>query len=105
MMLLNNAYCQHIGVEFMYNTSLEIRQWIKRKFEEPEMFESMHSPDVKKLILSRLLNAHCFEEFVNLKWPSEKQYGAAGCEILIPALQTLIDYGSSFGAQSFVLGN
>lgn len=104
MIRLNKSYCQSIGIEFMNNSSLDIRQWIKRKFEEPALLQKMYSPQTKQIILRRIIRAHCFDEFVNSKWPTEKQHGAVGCEMLIPALQTLIDFGSSQGAQSFVLG-
>ncbi|CAH1408039.1 unnamed protein product [Nezara viridula] len=101
---LNRSFCGSIGIEFMNHTSVDIRQWVKRKFEEPAFVQSMHAPNIKQIILLRLIRAHCFEQFVSSKWPNEKQHGAVGCEILMPALETLIDFGSAHGAQSFVLG-
>ncbi|XP_014291050.1 2-oxoglutarate dehydrogenase-like, mitochondrial isoform X2 [Halyomorpha halys] len=104
LITLNRSFCGSIGIEFMNHTSVDIRQWVKRKFEEPAFVSSMHSPHIKQLILLRLIRAHSFEQFVSSKWPNEKQHGAVGCEILMPALETLIDFGSAHGAQSFVLG-
>lgn len=52
---LENAYCNKIGVEFMFINSLEQCNWIRQKFETPEV---MHfSPEEKRLILARVTRA------------------------------------------------
>ena len=49
-------------------------------------------------------NIHRFEEFLKLKWPSEKRFGLEGCEVLIPAMKQIIDLSSTYGVQSFIIG-
>lgn len=52
---LEHAYCNKIGVEFMFINSLEQCNWIRQKFETPEV---MHfAPEEKRLILARLTRA------------------------------------------------
>ena len=45
-----------------------------------------------------------FEEFLASKWTSEKRFGLEGCEVLIPALKTIIDRSSAAGVESFNIG-
>uniref|UniRef100_A0A8V5H9I9 2-oxoglutarate dehydrogenase complex component E1 n=1 Tax=Melopsittacus undulatus TaxID=13146 RepID=A0A8V5H9I9_MELUD len=84
---LEMAYCQHIGVEFMFINDLEQCQWIRRKFETP----------VPVLPLVSL-------EFLHRKWSSEKRFGLEGCEVLIPALKTIIDKSSEKGVDYVIMG-
>lgn len=53
---------------------------------------------------SRAIFLFSFEEFLAKKWTSEKRFGLEGCEMLIPALKTLIDSASEKGVDSIVMG-
>ncbi|OON21930.1 oxoglutarate dehydrogenase (succinyl-transferring), E1 component [Opisthorchis viverrini] len=99
---LEDVYCQHIGVEFMFINSLNKCDWIRRKFETPGHLS--FTPEEKRLILARLIRATRFEAFLAKKWSSEKRFGIEGCEMLIPALKTVIDTSSSLGVDSFIIG-
>uniref|UniRef100_A0AAZ3Q4S9 2-oxoglutarate dehydrogenase complex component E1 n=1 Tax=Oncorhynchus tshawytscha TaxID=74940 RepID=A0AAZ3Q4S9_ONCTS len=89
---LEMAYCQSIGVEFMFINDLEQCQWIRQKFERPGV------------IMSVCLSVCLFEEFLQRKWSSEKRFGLEGCESLIPALKTIIDKSSMNGVESIIMG-
>jgi 2-oxoglutarate dehydrogenase E1 component len=52
---LENAYCRHIGVEFMFINSLEQCNWIRQKFETPGI--TKFDNETKRLILARLVRA------------------------------------------------
>lgn len=45
-----------------------------------------------------------FEDFLARKWSSEKRFGLEGCEVLIPALKTIIDKSSAAGIDSVIMG-
>lgn len=45
-----------------------------------------------------------FESFLARKWSSEKRFGLEGCEILIPAMKTVIDKSTDLGVESIVMG-
>ena len=45
-----------------------------------------------------------FEAFLAKKWSSEKRFGIEGCEVLIPAMKTIIDKSSEFGVESIIMG-
>uniref|UniRef100_A0A8C8C6P3 2-oxoglutarate dehydrogenase complex component E1 n=1 Tax=Oncorhynchus tshawytscha TaxID=74940 RepID=A0A8C8C6P3_ONCTS len=91
---LEMAYCQSIGVEFMFINDLEQCQWIRQKFERPGLTSCLTSC----FLLAR------FEEFLQRKWSSEKRFGLEGCESLIPALKTIIDKSSMNGVESIIMG-
>ncbi|XP_034617485.1 2-oxoglutarate dehydrogenase, mitochondrial isoform X5 [Trachemys scripta elegans] len=99
---LEMAYCQHIGVEFMFINDLEQCQWIRRKFETPGIMQ--FTTDEKRTLLARLVRSTRFEEFLHRKWSSEKRFGLEGCEVLIPALKTIIDKSSANGVDYVIMG-
>lgn len=68
---LEDAYCGHIGVEFMYINSLEQCNWIRKKMEPPGSMA--FDNDTKRLILARLTRAFGLEAFLAKKWSSEKR--------------------------------
>ncbi|KAM9735031.1 LOW QUALITY PROTEIN: 2-oxoglutarate dehydrogenase complex component E1 [Menidia menidia] len=99
---LEMAYCQHIGVEFMFINDVEQCQWIRRKFETPGVMQ--FTQEEKRTLLARMIRSTRFEEFLQRKWSSEKRFGLEGCESLIPALKTIIDTSSLAGVESVIMG-
>ncbi|XP_054265308.1 2-oxoglutarate dehydrogenase complex component E1 isoform X2 [Macrosteles quadrilineatus] len=99
---LEQTYCRHIGVEFMFINSLEQCNWIRQKLETPGIMEV--TKDEKRLLLARLTRATGFEAFLARKWSSEKRFGLEGCEILIPAMKQVIDKSTELGVESVVMG-
>uniref|UniRef100_A0A8D0W8K5 2-oxoglutarate dehydrogenase-like, mitochondrial n=1 Tax=Sus scrofa TaxID=9823 RepID=A0A8D0W8K5_PIG len=91
---LESTYCQHIGLEFMFINDVEQCQWIRQKFETPGVIPSILA----------LLSPSRFEDFLARKWSSEKRFGLEGCEVMIPALKTIIDKSSEMGIENVILG-
>ncbi|XP_062310807.1 oxoglutarate (alpha-ketoglutarate) dehydrogenase a (lipoamide) isoform X2 [Osmerus eperlanus] len=99
---LEMAYCQHIGVEFMFINDLDQCQWIREKFEKPGVMQ--FTLEEKRTLLARMVRSTRFEEFLQRKWSSEKRFGLEGCESLIPALKTIIDKSSANGVENVIMG-
>ncbi|XP_045446237.1 2-oxoglutarate dehydrogenase, mitochondrial [Melitaea cinxia] len=99
---LEQAYCNNIGIEFMFINSLEQCNWIRQRMEPPNVTKM--SPDQKRLILARLTRSTGFENFLAKKWSSEKRFGLEGCEILIPAMKQVIDTSTRLGVESIIMG-
>ncbi|XP_061692338.1 2-oxoglutarate dehydrogenase-like, mitochondrial isoform X2 [Syngnathoides biaculeatus] len=99
---LEDSYCGHVGVEFMFINNVEQRQWIRRKFETPGIMRFTAAE--KRTLLARLIRSTRFEDFLARKWSSEKRFGLEGCEVLIPALKTIIDSSSAAGIESVIVG-
>lgn len=49
------AYCQHIGVEFMFINDVEQCQWIRQKFETPGVMQ--FSLEEKRTLLARMIRS------------------------------------------------
>lgn len=49
------AYCQHVGVEFMFINDLEQCQWIRQKFETPGLMQ--FTPEEKRTLLARMVRS------------------------------------------------
>lgn len=93
MSFLQNIYCRHTGVEYMFINSLEQCDWIKQRFETPGVMDM--SNDEKRTLIARLIRSTRFEEFLAKKWSSEKRwefvhslYGRA-CIVLIKKKEQL----------------
>ncbi|KAG7462444.1 hypothetical protein MATL_G00184860 [Megalops atlanticus] len=99
---LEMSYCGHIGVEFMFINNVEQCQWIRQKFETPGIMQFTN--EEKRTLLARLVRSTRFEDFLARKWSSEKRFGLEGCEVLIPALKTIIDKSSEAGIDSIIMG-
>lgn len=99
---LKQVYCNKIGLEYMYINSLEKCDWIRERFETPGI---MNIPaEEQQNALKRLIRAHKFEEFLAKKYSSEKRFGLEGCEVLIPAMKTIIDSVSNAGVDTVIMG-
>ena len=99
---LENVYCNHIGVEYMFINSPEQLYWLKEAFETPNA--NHLTKEQKRLLLARLVRSHKFEEFLAKKYSGDKRFGLEGCEVLIPAMKTVIDRSSELGVESFNIG-
>ncbi|XP_062709579.1 2-oxoglutarate dehydrogenase complex component E1 isoform X3 [Aedes albopictus] len=99
---LERAYCNKIGVEFMFINSLEQCNWIRERFETPNIMN--YTSEEKRLLLARLTRATGFEAFLAKKFSSEKRFGLEGCEIMIPAMKEVIDVSTRLGVESIIMG-
>lgn len=99
---LEQVYCHHTGVEYMFINNPEQILWLKQRFETPNV--SNLTKDQKRLLLARLVRSHKFEEFLAKKFPGDKRFGLEGCEVLIPAMKTVIDRSSELGVEGFNFG-
>lgn len=100
---LDNIYCQHIGVEYMYIRNPETIEWIQDTIGKNDNLPHF-SNDEKKIILSKLNEAVSFENFLHTKYVGQKRFSLEGGESIIPALDTLIEKAAEKGVEQFVMG-
>jgi 2-oxoglutarate dehydrogenase E1 component len=99
---LNRVYSRSIGLEYMYINNFDKCNWIRQQFELPS--SGVLSVEDKKRTLKRLIRATRFEEFLARKYSSEKRFGLEGCEVLIPAMKSVIDTVSARGVDTIIMG-
>lgn len=101
--ILERTYCSTLGVEFMHISDPEIKSWIQERIEGPDKGVDF-TPNGKKAILSKLIEAEGFEQFIDVKYKGTKRFGLDGSESLIPALEQIIKRGGQDGLQEIVVG-
>jgi len=100
---LEETYCKHIGVEYMYVTDPEKLKWLIEKIEKNKN-QPILAPSEKKQALNKLNQATVFENFLHTKFIGQKRFSLEGLECLIPCLDTVINYGAEKGVEHFFLG-
>ncbi|QQR85089.1 MAG: 2-oxoglutarate dehydrogenase E1 component [Flavobacteriales bacterium] len=101
--LLQQTYCQSIGVEFKFIRDPEKIKWMQQRMEGVRNTPSF-SIDQKKDILEKLNEAVVFERFLGKKFIGAKRFSIEGAEALIPALDTVIEHGAELGITEYVIG-
>jgi len=101
--ILKRTYCGTLGVEFMHITDAEQKGWLQQRIEGLHK-EITFTPNGKKAILNKLIEAEGFENFLNVKYTGTKRFGLDGGESAIPALEQIIKRGGNLGVQEIVLG-
>lgn len=101
--ILLRTYCGSIGVEFMHISDPAEKGWIQERIEGPDK-EISFTPEGKRAILDRLIDAEEFEKFLARKYTGTKRFGLDGAESLIPAMEGIIKRGGQLGVTELVLG-
>ncbi|MGB0381615.1 MAG: 2-oxoglutarate dehydrogenase E1 component [Alphaproteobacteria bacterium] len=101
--LLERTYCSTLGVEFMHISDPAQKAWIQERIEGRDK-EIHFTPEGKKAILNKLVEAEGFEKFLHVKYTGTKRFGLDGGEALIPALEQIIKRGGNLGVREVVLG-
>ncbi|MGN6309509.1 MAG: 2-oxoglutarate dehydrogenase E1 component [Xanthobacteraceae bacterium] len=101
--LCERTYCQTLGVEFMHISNGAQKAWIQERIEGPDK-EISFTPEGRRAILMKLIEAEGFEKFCDLKFTGTKRFGLDGGESLIPALEQIIKRGGNLGVKEIVVG-
>ena len=101
--ILQRTYCSTLGVEFMHISDPEAKAWIQARIEGPDKGVEF-TPNGKKAILSKLIEAEGYEQFLDVRFKGTKRFGLDGGESLIPALEQIIKRGGNLGLKEVVLG-
>lgn len=101
--LIEQTYCQSIGVEYKYLRNPEKLKWFEQRMES-ERNTPNFSIETKKRILGKLNEAVVFENFLGTKFLGQKRFSLEGAESVIPALDSVIQKGAELGIEEFVIG-
>ncbi|MCL4767052.1 MAG: 2-oxoglutarate dehydrogenase E1 component [Hyphomicrobiaceae bacterium] len=101
--ILRRTYCRQIGVEFMHITSPAQKAWIQERIEG-EGKDIRFTPEGRRAILNKLIEAETFEKFSEIKYTGTKRFGLEGAEAMVPALEQIIKRGGQLGVKEIVLG-
>jgi 2-oxoglutarate dehydrogenase E1 component len=99
---LEQIYCGPIGFEFMHIGDRLQRQWLQQRIEQIET-RSAFDPEEQRRILSRLIEAQSFEQFIRKKFLGAKSFSLEGAESLIPLLEVAIGKAAEQGVLEIVM--
>ncbi len=99
---LEETYCQHIGIEYMYMREPARLEWFRDAIELKN--RPQFDANRKLAIYENLVQASHFEAFLGKKYVGQKRFSIEGGEALIPALDALVAKGASLGVDYFVMG-
>ena len=99
---LKETYCKSIGIEYMYIRHPERVRWLRERIELKN--RPLLSKERKIHVMNKLNQSSVFEEFLHKKFVGQKRFSIEGAEALIPALDNLIERGTEFGVEEFVMG-
>lgn len=100
---LEQTYCSSIGAEYVFIREENIVSWLQEKMEKVKN-KADYNSDEQKLIYNQLLRAVGFEKFIHNKFVGQKRFSLEGAEVLIPALDRVIEKGAELGIEEFVIG-
>jgi 2-oxoglutarate dehydrogenase E1 component len=100
---LQETYCRTIGAEYRNIEEPEIRGWLQERMESSlNRIELSHAQQVR--VLSKLIDAEIFEQFLHTKYVGAKRFSLEGTESIIPMLELVIDSCSTHGIEEMVIG-
>ena len=101
--MLQQTYCNNIGVEYRHIQSPEEKLWLQQNMESIRNTPEFNS-HVKKQILTKLIQAENFEKFIDKKYLGHKRFSLEGSETLIPLLDYLLTNAADDEVEEIILG-
>jgi 2-oxoglutarate dehydrogenase E1 component len=101
--ILQRNYCGNVGLEYMHINDVEERRFLQEKFEGRDK-DIQFTPNGKRAILNKLVEAEQFEKFLGRKYVGTKRFGLDGGEAMIPAMESIIKVGGQLGITEIVFG-
>ncbi len=101
--IVRRTYCSTLGIEFMHISNPEEKRWLQERIEGPDKGVAF-TPQGKKAILDKLIEAETFERFLHKRYPGTKRFGLDGGEAAVPALEQIIKRGGALGVNEIVIG-
>ncbi|MEI6305268.1 MAG: thiamine pyrophosphate-dependent enzyme, partial [Deltaproteobacteria bacterium] len=101
--VLRETYCREIGVEFMHIQDPDERQWLIDRME-PCLNRTSFSLEERLHFLETLHSATMFETFLHLRFIGQKRFSLEGGEILITALDAIVQNCPDKGVTDLLIG-
>jgi len=100
---LELTYCGHIGSEFMFIRNPEKISWLTERIEQGKN-RTVFTADEKRKMYQHLVEAVGFEKFIHNNFVGQKRFSLEGAEVLVPAINDLVEKGADLGVKEFNIG-
>lgn len=101
--IVQQTYCDKIGVEYMHIQNPEEKLWLQNKMEPIRNKPELSKKD-KKEILEKLILAENFEHYMHTKFVGHKRFSIEGSETVIPVLDVILNEASKADIVEVVFG-
>ncbi len=99
---LQKTYCGTFGVEYMEIRDKERRDWLIEQMEPHHNHPPLNAEE-RRRILTQILSAERFEQFLHKRFLGQKRFSVEGGDALIPFMDAIIEDGADLGAQEYVI--
>ena len=99
--ILRDAYCRHVGVEYMHIVDPEQRTWLQGVLERPPVALNR---DEHLRILDKLNESEIFETFLQTKFIGQKRFSLEGGESTIVAVDEICEQAADTGLSEVIIG-
>ena len=103
MPILRRTYCDTIGFEFVHMSDPAEKAWMLTRIEGVDKAITF-TPEGKRAILMKLIEAEGFEKFLDVRYTGTKRFGLDGGESMVPALEQIIKRGGALGIEDIEVG-
>lgn len=100
---LEETYCRSLGVELAHIHDQDLRSWLEARMERTRNRLSL-APEVKKLLLEKILQAEMLEQFLGTRFLGAKRFSVEGAEGFLALLEFLLDRSVAHGVRNVVIG-
>ncbi|HTN52744.1 MAG TPA: 2-oxoglutarate dehydrogenase E1 component [Anaeromyxobacter sp.] len=100
---LEETYCRAIGVELAHMHDQDLRGWLEGRMERTRNRLSL-APEVKKLLLEKIVQAEGLEQFLGTRFLGAKRFSVEGAEGFVALLEFLLDRATGHGVRNVVIG-
>lgn len=100
---LQRTYCGTFGVEYRYISDVIQRKWLQGNME-PILNEPRLSDEDRIRILTLLIKADEFEQYLHTNFLGQKRFSIEGGDSFLPLLDTLVETGADVGVDEIVMG-
>jgi len=104
LQILRSAYCGKVGIEYRHIQSKEEKEWIRAQVRGQFVDQQPLDPEIRKELLTKLIEAEQFEQFLHKKYLGQKRFSLEGCETAIPMLDQLVEGASARGVDEIYMG-
>jgi len=102
--ILRRAYCGKVGIEYRHIQSKDEKDWIRRQIRNHFVDTTPLDPAIRKELLSKLIEAEQFEQFLHRKYLGQKRFSLEGCETVIPMLDRIVEGAADRGIEEIYVG-
>ncbi len=102
--IVQQTYCGTLGVEFMHISDPAEKSWLQERIEGRDKIGLQLNGDEKRALMRSLAEVEGFEKFLGKKYVATKRFGLDGAEMLVPAIERIIDASAQRGAKEIVIG-